>query len=110
RSRPWRRGRSVGDRVIAGCAGGLAEQIGRDPVVVRLAFVVLALAGGAGVLIYALLWLAASESHGTGPAATAPTPRSEPLQVAAVALVVAGLLLALRDLGIWFGDGLVWPV
>ena len=106
----WRPVRSTTDRVIAGVAGGLAQQLGLDPVVIRLAFVVLALAGGAGVLIYAVLWLTGSESPQRAPRPEAEGRRSEPLQLASVALVVTGLLLILRQLGIWFGDGLVWPV
>jgi len=38
-------------------AGGLGERLGIDPVVIRLAFVVLALAGGAGVVLYLALFL-----------------------------------------------------
>ncbi len=96
--------------MIAGVGAGLAEQLGLDPVVIRLAFVVLALAGGAGVFVYAMLWLLASDAP-RGPEPVRPSrPRPESMQVASVALVVGGLLLALRDLGVWFGDGLVWPV
>lgn len=106
----WRPVRSTTDRVIAGVAGGLAEQLGLDPVVIRLAFVVLAFAGGAGVLIYAVLWLTGSESRQRATRHEAERHPSEPLQLASVALVVTGLLLILRQLGVWFGDGLVWPV
>jgi phage shock protein C len=38
-------------------AGGLAEHTGLDAVLWRVAFVALTLAGGSGVLVYALLWL-----------------------------------------------------
>ncbi len=37
------------DRVLAGVAGGVAREVGVDPVVVRVGFVVLAAAGGIGV-------------------------------------------------------------
>jgi phage shock protein C len=48
--------RSRKDRVIAGVAGGLAEYFGMDPLIVRLLFVVLALAGaGSVVLAYIIL-------------------------------------------------------
>src|SRR3954452_24597231 len=49
--------RSSGDRVIAGVAGGLGRYFNIDPVVVRIAFVVLAFFGGAGLLAYFLAWL-----------------------------------------------------
>ena len=47
------------DRKIAGVCGGLGEWLDVDPVFIRVAFVVLALAGGFGVLIYVLFWLIA---------------------------------------------------
>jgi signal transduction histidine kinase len=43
------------DRVIAGVCGGLATTLGVDATVVRLVFALLALAGGAGVLLYLAL-------------------------------------------------------
>lgn len=53
--------RSASDRMLAGVAGGLAEYINLDPTIVRLLFVLLALAGGPGILIYAVLWLVMPE-------------------------------------------------
>lgn len=49
--------RSETDRMIAGVCGGLADYLNIDPVLVRLAFVVLMLASGVGLAIYALLWI-----------------------------------------------------
>jgi phage shock protein PspC (stress-responsive transcriptional regulator)/predicted membrane protein len=49
--------RRVEDRMIAGVAGGLADYAGTGATWVRIAFVVLALAGGLGVFIYLLCWL-----------------------------------------------------
>ena len=49
--------RSRRDRMIGGVAGGLAERFDIDPLIVRAAFVVLAVAGGSGVLVYLLGWL-----------------------------------------------------
>lgn len=45
------------DRVIAGVCGGLARHFDVDPVIIRLAFVVAAIAGGAGILAYVVLWI-----------------------------------------------------
>jgi phage shock protein PspC (stress-responsive transcriptional regulator) len=47
------------DRKIAGVCGGLGEWLDVDPVFVRVAFVLLALACGFGVLLYILLWMLA---------------------------------------------------
>ena len=45
------------DRKIAGVCGGLGEYFELDPVLFRAAFVVLAFAGGLGILLYLALWL-----------------------------------------------------
>jgi phage shock protein C len=49
--------RSSTDRMIGGVSGGLAEYSGIDAVLWRVGFVALTLAGGAGVVIYLLLWV-----------------------------------------------------
>ncbi len=49
------------DRVIAGVASGLARHLGIDAAWVRIAFVVLSLFGGAGVLAYLIGWIAIPE-------------------------------------------------
>ena len=48
--------RSEHDRVVAGVCGGLAARLGVDATLVRLVFALLALAGGAGILLYFALW------------------------------------------------------
>jgi signal transduction histidine kinase len=49
--------RSERDRVVAGVCGGVADALGVDPTLVRLVFAILALAGGAGILLYFALWV-----------------------------------------------------
>jgi len=49
--------RSRNDSRIAGVCGGLGEYLDIDPTLVRLVFVLLALTGGHGVLLYIILWL-----------------------------------------------------
>lgn len=49
--------RSEKERILGGVCGGLAEYFGVDPTLVRLVFVLLALAGGAGILLYIVLWI-----------------------------------------------------
>jgi phage shock protein PspC (stress-responsive transcriptional regulator) len=58
--------RSKDDRLIWGVAGGLAAHIGFNATVVRLAFVVLTLFGGAGLLAYLVLAVALPQDDGTG--------------------------------------------
>src|SRR5215210_8608615 len=44
--------RSSSDKLIGGVAGGLGRYFGVDPILFRIAFVVLVFAGGVGVLAY----------------------------------------------------------
>jgi signal transduction histidine kinase/phage shock protein PspC (stress-responsive transcriptional regulator) len=99
--------RSRRDRVITGVAGGLAERLGVDPILIRLGFVVLALAGGAGVALYLILFAVTPEETD----GQEPVRRSGGRQrTVAIILVLAGTLLLLRSLRLWFGDALVFPV
>ncbi|HEY1479568.1 MAG TPA: PspC domain-containing protein [Gaiellales bacterium] len=52
---PFRR--SNDDRVLAGVCGGVASTLAVDATLVRLAFALLALAGGAGILLYLAVWM-----------------------------------------------------
>jgi phage shock protein C len=49
--------RSRSDRKLAGVCGGLAEFFSLDPTLIRVLFVVLALAGGSGIVIYLVMWI-----------------------------------------------------
>jgi phage shock protein PspC (stress-responsive transcriptional regulator) len=49
--------RSTDDRMLAGVAGGLARYLDVDATLVRIAFVVLTVVGGAGVPLYLASWL-----------------------------------------------------
>lgn len=44
------------DRVLAGVASGLARHFNTDPVLIRVLFIAVALAGGSGVLAYIIMW------------------------------------------------------
>lgn len=55
--------RSRTDRVIAGVCGGAGRYFGIDPLLIRIAFVVLTMAGGSGILIYLLAWLLIPEER-----------------------------------------------
>lgn len=49
--------RSNDEKMIAGVCGGLAEAMDIDPTIVRVVFLLLALLGGHGILLYLILWL-----------------------------------------------------
>lgn len=53
--------RSVADRHIAGVGGGLAQHFRIDPIIVRVALVVLIFFGGAGLILYIGAWLLVPE-------------------------------------------------
>jgi len=113
--------RSESERMIAGVCGGLAAYLEVDPVLVRLAFVVLFLASGLGLVIYAILWLimpapsrlqpairlmdesdptelpSSKESRGFSPAATV-----------GVILILFGAFFLLSQSG-WV-NGAFWPI
>lgn len=56
-SNPLRRSRK--HKMIAGVCGGIAEWLGWDPTLVRIAYVVLSVASVAfpGILVYVVLWV-----------------------------------------------------
>ncbi len=49
--------RNPDDRVLGGVASGLANYFKTDSIVLRIAFIIFTLAGGAGVLAYIVLWI-----------------------------------------------------
>jgi phage shock protein C len=49
--------RSSTDRKLAGVCGGLAEYFNLDPTLIRVLFIVLAVLGGSGIVIYLAMWI-----------------------------------------------------
>lgn len=47
---------SLSDKKLLGVCSGIAKYFDIDPTIVRLAFVVLALCGGAGAVGYVICW------------------------------------------------------
>jgi phage shock protein C len=106
--------RSRDDRVIAGVCGGLGRHFGIDPVILRLVFVVLLLAGGSGILLYGVGWLAIPEER-PGDALGEPAGEGERrgggAEVIGIALVVLGGFFLLREaFPDAFDSDYVWPV
>lgn len=120
RTRPVR---TPDDSRIAGVCGGFGRRYGVDPVLFRVAFVVAALWGGAGVFLYALMWLllrSAGDEVSSGEALLGKG-RASGSKVTAVVLVVvllsaptfggsgetlllgAGLLMVAAMLAGWYG-------
>jgi len=127
--------RSRTDRMLGGVCGGLGTYLDVDTTVVRLVFVVLAVATGVGVLAYFVLWLIVPEEAkaeatpaetvksgageiaekaremGTEIARAARRFPSAPTVLVGLTLVVVGAALLLHNLGIrwltWLRFGVV---
>jgi phage shock protein C len=65
--------RSRTQRMIGGVCGGLGEYFDIDPTIVRLLFVVTALAGGPGLLAYIIMLIVVPSEPEPAPA-SGPTP------------------------------------
>src|SRR3954454_4948384 len=98
--------RTVGpDRKVAGVAGGLARHLDIDPVLLRVAFVVLVFFGCAGLIVYGACWLLAREDGSPR------TPLGLDDRNRGIALVGAGILASVVLLSGTFGnDFFPWPV
>ena len=101
-------------RVLGGVAAGIADEVGVEPLVIRAAFIVLSAAGGWGIVLYLLAWavMAADEQRSASPppAVRHPKGATETTRMVSIALIVLGLLLALRRIDFGFADALVWPL
>jgi signal transduction histidine kinase len=97
-------------RLLAGVAAGTAVHLRADPLVVRVAFVLLASAG-IGVVAYGLLWFfmpvadvdAVEETPGT-------TEEPSRRQALGLGLLGLGALVLVTQLGTWGGGNLVLPL
>jgi phage shock protein PspC (stress-responsive transcriptional regulator) len=93
------------DRKVAGVAGGLARHLDIDPIILRVAFVVLVFFGGAGLLLYGACWLLVPEEGAAG------APLSLDDRNRSIALVAIGAISGLLVLGDSVGQfGFPWPL
>lgn len=102
--------RSTTDKVVAGVAGGIGRYLGIDPIILRIAFVLLALSGGSGVLLYIIGWIAIPEEQETDVLGPAPQ-RSNMAgrMILGLAVIAAGSVLLMSE----FFPGLseyLWPI
>lgn len=119
--------RSETDKMIAGVCGGLATYLNIDPVLVRLAFVILLFASGIGIPLYFIMWVIMPRTD------TAGQPNAEIIQknfaemgekvtsgvgsvgnpsTVGVILILLGAYFLFTTLGWlnWFNGGLFWPL
>jgi signal transduction histidine kinase/phage shock protein PspC (stress-responsive transcriptional regulator) len=97
--------RATSGRVLGGVAGGLADHLGISPVVLRVAFAALTLAGGAGVLMYAAFWVFVPQQDDAD---------EEPVegrgQLLAFGAIAVGGLLMLHAVGVLSASSSLVPV
>ncbi|WP_345526373.1 PspC domain-containing protein [Nocardioides endophyticus] len=97
--------RSTTDRKVAGVAGGLGRHLDVDPLILRVAFVVLVFFGGAGLILYGACWLLVPEDGDD----KAPFNLDE--RTRTVALMIVGAVAALALIGdSWGAFWFPWPV
>lgn len=87
--------RTPDDKVIAGVCGGLGRYLGIDPVLLRIAFVVLALAGASGVVLYVIAWIVIPEAKPAEPVGERP-----PSSTDTARLVIGGALIAVGTIAL----------
>lgn len=119
--------RSETDHIIAGVCGGLASYLGLDPVLVRLAFIVLLVASGIGLPIYIILWVIMPRDD------TLNEPNADIIQkniaemgqtmssgvnrvgrpgTVGIILILLGLYFTMQQFGLlgWMHGGIFWPI
>ncbi len=129
--------RSRTDKMLGGVCGGLAQHLKVDPTLVRLLFVLAALANGLGIIAYLVMWVVVPlEGEGQVPAQetmragaeeiaqkarelgegvreAAVQRRIEPASLAGIILVVLGVVFLAQTLNLWWlrwmSPGVLWP-
>ncbi|MEI8084351.1 MAG: PspC domain-containing protein, partial [Actinomycetes bacterium] len=105
--------RATQGRLVAGVAQGLAHHLGWPVWAVRLIFVVLAFAGGVGIVLYAVYWAViplAPDAMAVG-VDTEPRVRQRDLGgLLALTALLVGALLLLPLAGVDVGGSLVVPL
>ena len=111
RSQRFRR-RSDG-RVIAGVASGIGEQLGIDPNIIRVVFLVLTLASGIGVIAYGAAWmLLPVDDHPApfvGRGGGGVDRDVDLVRGVASGAIVLGVALLARKISPWLPERLLWP-
>ncbi len=95
------------DRVIAGVASGWADRWGVEPTVVRAAVGLLTLAGGLGAVLYTVAAIASVDAVAEAPAPLPSSDRNR--RELAIGCATMAVLVAVRAVGLWAGDGIMIP-
>jgi len=111
RPRRWsgHNGRSEG-RWLGGVCAGLGQYFDLSPLVYRIGFGALALAGGTGILLYIAAWLVIPEedTEDSIAASAIKNHRERPWLLVGVGLLAFGGILALSEAHVWPSPGNLW--
>jgi phage shock protein C len=114
-------------KVLGGVCGGLGDYLNIDKVIVRILFILLAIFGGSGVLVYIILWIAIPEQDAAARYKAqmessdvegepgnlddaAATRKTNSSMVAGIIMVAVGLLFLLNGLLPMYNFWNFWPV
>lgn len=109
-SEPRRLTRPKDGRWVGGVAAGLGEYFELSPTLYRIAFAVLALAGGTGVLIYLVAWLVIPEEGAAHSLAEEELRkhRDQPRRLIGVAILAFAGIVILSEARLWPSPGNLW--
>jgi len=108
--------RSRDDRVIAGVCAGLARYLGIDPVLVRIAALLLIFAGGVGIVLYIIGWIAMPEERAVVDGVAEPDLDEDELErrrgaaILGILFVVVGIFFLLDEVWPDLSWQYIWPV
>ncbi|HVP75182.1 MAG TPA: PspC domain-containing protein [Gaiellaceae bacterium] len=107
---PRRLTRSHDARWLGGVCVGLGGYFDLNPIVYRIAFAALALAGGTGILLYVAAWLVIPDEGAEDSIAAAAIKRhrERPWLLVGVGLLAFGSILALSQARFWPSPGNLW--
>jgi len=97
-------------RWVGGVSAGLGRYFDVNPLIYRIAFAALALAGGTGILLYIAAWLVmpAEDRDESVAVETLRTHRDRPWLLLGVGLLGLASVLALSEADFWPGSGNIW--
>ena len=100
------------DRWVGGVAAAVARELGVQPIVIRVSFLVLASVGGWGLIIYALCWAGLAIATPDRLSRYEPTPKAATPshRHVAIAMITLGLVLFLLPYTSSVFRAIVWPV
>jgi phage shock protein C len=108
--------RSTEHKIIGGVCGGLGEHFNIDPTWLRLAFVILTITKGLGLLLYVIGWVViparpvGEEVPAAAPPSSTTAKKINGSLLPGLILVGIGLIFLFEETVWWFDFHFVWPI